>query len=96
MAGLGKRQLEDGSFDISQRQYLETIKEISIPRERRRAKHEATTEQEKSELRALHGALSWQVGQVGYKYSAHVSLSLSGPTQHSGASGTSQQTPLHH
>ena len=68
---------QDGSFELSQRQYVEDIPEIPISRERRRKKHEGTTEGEKSQLRGLLGALSWHVGQVGFKYCAHVGLSLS-------------------
>ena len=68
---------QDGSFDLSQKHYVETIPEIQVNRDRRRQKHEPTTDSEKSQLRGLLGALSWHVGQVGYKYSAHVSLALS-------------------
>ena len=70
-------RLKDGSFELSQRQYLEDIAEIPISRERRRQKHEETTDHEKTLLRGLLGALSWHVGQVGFKYCAHVGLSLS-------------------
>ena len=68
---------EDGSFSLSQKQYLEGVAPIPVSRERRRAKHEPTNEQEKTQLRGLLGALSWHVGQVGYKFAAHVGLSLS-------------------
>ena len=68
---------EDGSYDLSQRHYLEGIAEIPLPRDRRRDKHAETNDFEKSQLRGLLGALSWHVGQCGYKYSAHVSLALS-------------------
>ena len=75
--GVRVHRLPDGSFHLDQHQYVEGIPAINIPRERRRSKHEPTTEQEKSQLRALYGALSWHTGQVGYKYSAHVGLGLS-------------------
>ena len=68
---------DDGSFDLSQKHYVESIPELNIRRDRRRQKHAPTTDAEKSQLRGLLGALSWHVGQVGYKYSAHVSLALS-------------------
>ncbi|CAE7652999.1 unnamed protein product, partial [Symbiodinium pilosum] len=75
--GVSVSRREDGSFDLSQKSYVEGIPEITISRDRRRQKHEPTTEAEKSQLRGLLGALSWHVGQVGYKFSAHVSLGLS-------------------
>ena len=75
--GVRVHRLPDGSFHLDQHQYVDGIPAINIPRERRRSKHEPTTEQEKSQLRALYGALSWHTGQVGYKYSAHVGLGLS-------------------
>ncbi|CAE7773878.1 RE2 [Symbiodinium pilosum] len=75
--GVRVQRQPDGGFHLDQRHYVEAIPAISISRERRRQKHEATSDQEKSQLRALLGALSWHVGQVGFKYSAHVGLSLS-------------------
>ena len=68
---------DDGSFDLSQKHYVESIPELNIRRDRRQQKHAPTTDAEKSQLRGLLGPLSWHVGQVGYKYSAHVSLALS-------------------
>ena len=75
--GVRVQRQPDGGFQLDQRHYVEDIPAISISRERRRQKHEATSDQEKSQLRGLLGALSWHVGQVGFKYSAHVGLSLS-------------------
>ena len=75
--GVKVTRTNDGSFHLSQRHYLESVHEISLSRERRRDKHSNTTDFEKSQLRALYGALSWHVGQVGFKYCAHVSLGLS-------------------
>ena len=63
--GVSVSRLPDGSFELSQRQYLEGVAEIPLSRDRRRQRHEATTPEEKSQLRALLGALSWHVGQVG-------------------------------
>ena len=72
------KRLADGSFELSQEQYLEGVSPIPLSRrERRRQKHEPTSELEKSQLRGLLGALSRYVGQVGYKYAAYVNLSLS-------------------
>ncbi|CAE7378923.1 RE1, partial [Symbiodinium pilosum] len=75
--GVRVQRQPDGGFQLDQRHYVEAIPAIPISRERRRQKHEVTSNQEKSQLRALLGALSWHVGQVGFKYSAHVGLSLS-------------------
>ena len=75
--GVKVSRKDDGSFELCQRHYVESIPEIVLSRDRRRDKHSATTDGEKSQLRALLGALSWHVGQVGYKYCAHVSLGLS-------------------
>ena len=75
--GVQVSRAEDGSFRLCQKHYLEGVSEIQVSRDRRRDKHAPTTDFEKSQLRALFGALSWHVGQVGFKYSAHVSLGLS-------------------
>ena len=75
--GVAVKRQPDGSFELSQKHYLDNVSEIQISRDRRRQKHDPTTDEEKSKLRALLGALSWHVGQVGYKHSAHVSLALS-------------------
>ena len=67
----------DQSFELQQAHYLEGITEIPLSRDRRRQRSEETSDAEKGHLRALLGALSWHVNQVGYKYAAHVSLCLS-------------------
>ena len=64
-------------FTLSQERYMEGVREIALSSERRRQRKEATTDREQSQLRALLGALSWHASQVGYRYSAHVSLYLS-------------------
>ena len=75
--GVSVNRKENGDFELDQKQYMSEVKEINISRERKRQKHEPTTDAEKSQLRGLLGALSWHVGQTGFKYSAHVSLALS-------------------
>ena len=75
--GVSVNRKEGGDFELDQKQYMSEVKEINISRERKRQKHEPTTDAEKSQLRGLLGALSWHVGQTGFKYSAHVSLALS-------------------
>ena len=75
--GVAVHRREDGSFELDQLQYMSEVREINLSRERRRLKHEPTTDADKSQLPGLIGALSWHVGKVGFKYSAHVGLALS-------------------
>ena len=74
--GVKVRRTSDG-FELDQQQYLEEVAEIQLTKERRKQTAEATSEKEKTELRGLLGALSWHVNQVGFRYSAYVSLYLS-------------------
>eukprot|EP00439_Symbiodinium_sp_Y106_P070844 s93_g12.t1 len=64
-------------FTLSQPQYLEGMKEIPLPSSRRKEKGAATTEREKTQLRALLGGISWHAQQVAPHLSAEVSLLLS-------------------
>ncbi|OLP95920.1 Copia protein [Symbiodinium microadriaticum] len=64
-------------FSLSQPQYLEGVKEIPLPASRRKERDAPTTEREKTQLRALLGAISWHAQQVGPHLSAEVSLLLS-------------------
>ena len=75
--GVFIQRLSDGGFELSQKQYVDDLKEISISSERRRNMQEDTTEREKSKLRAALGALSWHAQQVGPHVAASVSLLLS-------------------
>ena len=68
-------------FSLSQPQYLEGIKEIPLSTSRRKEREAATTEREKTQLRALLGAISWHAQQVGPHLSAEVSLLLSDITE---------------
>ena len=68
---------EDGSFTLSQERYMQNVREIPISPQRRSQRKEATSEQEKTQLRGLLGALSWHANQVGFRYAAYVSLGLS-------------------
>ena len=74
--GVQVRKVEDG-FTLSQDRYLEGVKEIPLSQDRRRQRKDPTSEKEQTALRGLLGALSWHVNQVGFRYCAHVSLSLS-------------------
>lgn len=68
---------KDGGYELDQVKYLEEVSEIQITKERRKQTKEPITEQERTELRGLLGALSWHTSQVGYRFSAYVSLHLS-------------------
>ena len=67
----------DEGFELSQPRYLEGISEIPVNSSRRKDPTQATTEREKSQLRALLGGLSWFGQQVGPHVCAEVSLLLS-------------------
>ena len=75
--GVQIKRSQNGSFQLSQHRYMENVKEIALSQERRKQRKESTTEREQSQLRALLGALSWHASQIGYRYSAYVSLYLS-------------------
>ena len=56
-------QMRNGDIHISQPDYADTGKPISITRPRRNADHSPTTDYEKSGLRALLGAVLWRASQ---------------------------------
>lgn len=70
-------QNHDYGFELSQDMYLENVHEISLNRDKTRKPDLETTDQEKSQMRSVLGALSWYCGQVGYMYSADVNILLS-------------------
>ena len=74
----GVQVTRDGSdFKLSQKRYLEAIHEIPVSAVRKKDVKVETTEREKTQLRALLGALSWNCQQVSPHTSAEVSLLLS-------------------
>ena len=75
--GVRIQEEKTGGYILDQVNYLEEVQEIQISRDRKRYPKEETTEKEKTELRGLLGALSWHTSQVGYRFSAYVSLYLS-------------------
>ena len=79
--GVKIEQTKDGGFELSQAQYIEDIKEISISAERRREPHAETTDFEKTKIRAALGALSWCAQQTQPQLSAAVGLLLSQVTK---------------
>ena len=74
--GVQIRQTDEG-FELSQAQYLESVSEIPVNASRRKEKQSPITEQERSRLRTLLGAVSWHAQQVAPQWSAEVSLLLS-------------------
>eukprot|EP00435_Cladocopium_sp_Y103_P054802 s94_g18.t1 len=67
----------DGSFHLSQKQYVEKIPEIFLNATRKKQTNEPTTDREKGQLRATLGALSWYAQQTAPHVSAEVGLLLS-------------------
>eukprot|EP00435_Cladocopium_sp_Y103_P059364 s526_g21.t1 len=67
----------DGSYHLSQPDYLDKISEINVSSSRRKDRKSPTTEHEKTQLRAVLGALSWHSQQVSPHTSAEVGLMLS-------------------
>ena len=78
--GVQIEEQHDGSFHLSQPNYLQGVSEINLTASRRREKNLPTTEREKSLLRAALGALSWHAQQVAPHLSAEVGLLLSDVT----------------
>ena len=75
--GVKIRRTTNGGFELSQGQYIDDLKEISLCAERRRQRESETSEGEKSRMRAVLGALSWCAQQTAPHVSAAVSLGLS-------------------
>lgn len=67
----------DGSYHLSQPDYIDKISEIPINSTRRKETHLSTTDREKTMLRATLGGISWHAQQVAPHFSAEVSLLLS-------------------
>ena len=65
------------NFHLSQSTYLDGVPEVPVNSSRRKRLSESTTPWEKSQLRALLGALSWNAQQVAPHVSADVGLLLS-------------------
>ena len=60
MTGVDVSQLQDGSFMLDQKAYVDNfIDPAEIKRERRKTPEVSVTEQEKSTLQSLWGAMQW-------------------------------------
>ena len=75
--GVRVQREQDGSYALSQEQYVEDLKYINVRAHRKRDKHGDTDELEKSQLRTLLGGVSWFAQQVAPQFSAEVGLLLS-------------------
>ena len=64
-------------FTLSQERYITDLREIGISSCRKREPQASTTEKERSQLRALLGALSWYAQQTGPQVAAPVGILLS-------------------
>ena len=62
--------MKDGGFELSQGQYIDELKEISLSAERRRQRERETSDLEKSRMRAVLGAMSWCAQQTAPHVSA--------------------------
>ena len=71
--GCELRQNEDGSIDLNQERYAETIQEIPLTRERKEQPQAELTDPERRQFRAALGALSWRATQSAPWMSATVS-----------------------
>ena len=71
------KRLANGSFELTQGQYIDDLREIALSSERRRQREEQTSEGERSKLKAVLGALSWCAQQTCPHLSSAVSLCLS-------------------
>ena len=93
--GVNIRKTEAG-FELSQPQYMASISEIALSSGRRKGTECETTEREKTQLRALLGALSWHAQQVAPHISAEVSLLLSEVSRSTVCTIIKANTLLHH
>ena len=73
--GVVVEQTNEG-FELSQPTYLENLHEINICASRKKDRSQATSDKEKSQLRALLGGISWHAQQVAPYLAADVSLLL--------------------
>jgi hypothetical protein len=72
--GVRIQQMDDGSIVQDQEEYLQTIEEIQLESQRSKQGSSLVTEAERSELRALLGALQWLVTQSRPDASVDVNL----------------------
>ena len=79
--GVKIRQQLDKSFLMDQAEYVKGIEKIYVNPSRKAMKESMTTESEKTQLRAVLGAIGWRSEQTGPTHSADVSWQLSNVPQ---------------
>ena len=70
--GVRIKQLEDFSFELDQSDFIENLRPIYLSHDRLRKLDAPTSEQEKTQLRAILGSLSWLCGQTDFQHSSDV------------------------
>ena len=75
--GVKVQQREDYGFELSQQEFVDNLKPIYLSRDRERMRNSPTTDQEKTQLRAVLGSLSWLCGQTDFVHSADVGFLIS-------------------
>ena len=75
--GVKIEKQKDGSFHLSQPQYLAKVSEICLSAGRRKQTKEPATDRERKQVRGLLGALSWYSQQCSPHLFASVGLLLS-------------------
>ena len=75
--GVRVEHQKDGSFLLSQNEFVDELREIQITSQRRKEKDNSLTPQEQTELRGLLGGLGWKCEQTGPQYSAATGLQRS-------------------
>ena len=74
MTGVVVSQLQDGSFLMDQKAYVDNIHPAESKPERRKTPEASVTEREKSTLRGLWGAMQWPCIQSDAKRARVVSM----------------------
>eukprot|EP00435_Cladocopium_sp_Y103_P024799 s621_g6.t1 len=75
--GVKVHQREDYGFDLSQQEFVDSLKPIFLSKDRDRMRSDSTTDHEKTQLRAVLGSLSWLCGQTDFVHSADVGFLIS-------------------
>ena len=75
--GVRVTQHEDFGFTLDQDDFVKNISKIHLSRDRERQRDAATTDGEKTQMRAVLGSLSWVCGQVDFLHSVDVGFLIS-------------------
>ena len=75
--GVQVQQRDDYGFVLTQKEFVQQLKPIYLSRDRERMRTDATADQEKTQLRAVLGSLSWLCGQTDFAHSSDVGFLIS-------------------